>query len=93
MITSKESISTKFWFPAGLNRTVLGLIAATAVLDNALGDEVVQRSSVKDLKPEKAGLDATGLAITIFPASLISIFLIITTDYQSFLQHSLASEF
>lgn len=51
-------------------------MTATAVSEKAAGGEALiapGRSSEKDFKLEKPGLHATGLAITIFSFSLISI--------------------
>jgi hypothetical protein len=51
-------------------------MAATAVSEHTLEGEALMapaRSSEKDLKLEQVGLEATGLAMTILSASLVSI--------------------
>lgn len=75
-VTWEETNPATGWFTIGLNLTVFGLIAGTAVSEDTLeGDASIApvRSSVKDLKLEQVGLEATGLAITTRSASLISI--------------------
>lgn len=73
--TWDETAPTGAWFNVGLNLTVLGLMGSVAS-ENVLGGEALMapaRSSEKDLKWEREGLEATGLAKTIFSASLTSI--------------------
>jgi len=76
--TWEESNPAGGWFnAAGLNLTVLGLMAETVAWEDSIsGDTLIApaRSSEKDLKVEQVGLEATGLAITTLSASLISIF-------------------
>lgn len=75
-VTWEETNPATGWFTIGLNLTVFGLIAGTVVSEDTLeGDASIApvRSSVKDLKLEQVGLEATGLAITTRSASLISI--------------------
>lgn len=61
----------------GLNLTVFGLMATTAVSGHTVGGAALMapaRSSEKGPKVEQVGLEGTGLAITTLSASLISIF-------------------
>lgn len=63
-------------FTDGLNRTVFGLMAATATSLFLLEGAALitpARSSENDLKLEELGREATGLAISAPSASLISI--------------------
>lgn len=77
LITWEAPAPTEGWSTAGLNLTVLGLMAVTAASEHVLEGEALMapaRSLEKDLKLERGGLDATGFAITSFSVSLISIF-------------------
>lgn len=73
--TWDETAPTEARFTEGLNLTVLGLMGSVAS-ENVLGGEALMapaRSSEKDLKWGREGLEATGLAKTIFSASWTSI--------------------
>ena len=77
LITWEAATPAEGWSTAGLNLTVLGLMAVTAASEHVLEGEALMapaRSSEKDLKPEQVGLDATGFAMATFSVSLISIF-------------------
>lgn len=75
-VTGEEINSGAARCTIGLNLTIFGLIAGTAVAEDVFEGEALMapaRSSEKDLKLEQDGLEATGLAITVLPASLTSI--------------------